>query len=92
MKPQQALQEAVDLTRRSIGLLDSELNTARTMAEQGLMSEVEVMRLRRQRNDLQMQMQERRNRFRQEASTELLRVRTELAQLGEQQVVREDAL
>lgn len=89
---QQALQEAVDLTRRSIGLLDSELNTARTMAEQGLMSEVEVMRLRRQRNDLQMQMQERRNRFRQEASTELLRVRTELAQLGEQQVVREDAL
>jgi adhesin transport system membrane fusion protein len=62
------------------------------MAEQGLMSEVEVMRLRRQRNELQMQMQERRNRFRQEASTELLKVRTELAQLGEQQVVRDDAL
>ncbi|MCK6426635.1 MAG: HlyD family type I secretion periplasmic adaptor subunit [Burkholderiaceae bacterium] len=89
---QQALREGVELVRRSIALLDGELATARHMAEQGLMSEVEVMRLRRQRNDLQMQMQERRNRFRQEASTELLKVRTELAQLGEQQVVREDAL
>lgn len=89
---QQALREGVELTRRSIALLDNELATAQHMAEQGLMSEVEVMRLRRQRNELQMQVQERRNRFRQEASTELLRVRTELAQLGEQQVVRDDAL
>ncbi|BDI06141.1 HlyD family type I secretion periplasmic adaptor subunit [Sphaerotilus microaerophilus] len=89
---QQALREGIELTRRSMALLDNELSTAQHMAEQGLMSEVEVMRLRRQRNELQMQMQERRNRFRQEASTELLKVRTELAQLGEQQVVRDDAL
>lgn len=89
---QQALREGIELTRRSMALLDSELATAQHMAEQGLMSEVEVMRLRRQRNELQMQVQERLNRFRQEASTELLRVRTELAQLGEQQVVRDDAL
>lgn len=89
---QQALREAVELTRRSMALLDNELATAQTMAAQGLMSEVEVMRLRRQHNDLLMQIQERRNRFRQEASTELLRVRSELAQQGEQQVVRDDAL
>jgi len=89
---QQALREGIELTRRSMALLDNELATAQHMAEQGLMSEVEVMRLRRQRNELLMQVQERRNRFRQEASTELLRVRTELAQLGEQQVVRDDAL
>jgi membrane fusion protein, adhesin transport system len=86
------LDEAIAVTRRSLALLDHELATAQLMADKGLVSEVEVMRLKRQRNDLLMQMQERSNRFRQEASTELLRVRSELAQLGEQQVVREDAL
>jgi adhesin transport system membrane fusion protein len=86
------LDEAVAVTRRSIGLIDNELGMATYMSEQGLMSEVEVMRLRRQRNDLQIQVQERVNRFRQDASTELLRLRSELAQIGEQQVVKEDAL
>jgi adhesin transport system membrane fusion protein len=50
------------------------------------------MRLRRQVNDLKLQNQERINRFRQEASTDLVRVRGELAQLEEQQVVRDDQL
>lgn len=86
------LDEAAAVTRRSMALLDDELATAQQMARKGLMSEVEVMRLKRQRNDLLMQLQERGNRFRQEASTELLRVRSELAQLGEQQVARGDAL
>ena len=49
------------------------------MAAKGLMSEVEVMRLRRQVNDLNLQAQERINRFRQDANAELVRVRTELA-------------
>jgi adhesin transport system membrane fusion protein len=39
-----------------------------------------------------MQVQERLNRFRQDASAELIKVRTELSQLEEQMVVREDAL
>lgn len=87
-----SLDEAVAITRRSMGLVENELVNAERMAAKGLMSEVEVMHLRRQRNELQMQVQERANRFRQDAYTELLRVRTDLAQLDEQQVVREDAL
>lgn len=87
-----SLEEAVTMTRRNVTLAERELDNAETMANRGLMSEVEVMRLRRQRNDLQMQIAERGNRFRQDAYTELLKVRTELAQLDEQQVVREDAL
>lgn len=87
-----SLDEAVAITRRSMGLVENELANAERMAARGLMSEVEVMHLRRQRNELQMQVQERTNRFRQDAYTELLRARTELAQLDEQQVVREDAL
>jgi adhesin transport system membrane fusion protein len=50
------------------------------------------MRVRRQLNELELQTQERVNRFRQEASGELVRVRTELAMLEEQMVVRDDAL
>jgi adhesin transport system membrane fusion protein len=89
---QRALNEAVETTRRSAGLLARELAMAETLSAKGLMSEVEVMHVRRQVNDLQLQVQERINRFRQEAAGELVRVRTELALLDEQMVVRDDAL
>ena len=62
------------------------------LAASGLMSEVEVMRLQRQANDLGLQIQERVNRFRQDASAELVKARTELAQLEEQMVVKQDVL
>jgi len=89
---QRAMNEALDLNRRSIALLQKELAVAETMSAKGLMSEVEVMRVRRQVNDLSLQMQERANRFRQDASAELVRVRNEIALLEEQQVVRDDVL
>lgn len=89
---QRALDEAVGITRRNAELLQRELSMAQTLSARGLMSEVEVMRLRRQVNDLQLQVQERVNRFRQDASAELVRARTELSQLEEQLVVRDDAL
>ncbi|MBL8324233.1 MAG: biotin/lipoyl-binding protein, partial [Rubrivivax sp.] len=87
-----ALDEAVAANQRSIALLVEELQVAERMAQRGLMSEVEVMRLRRQVNDLRLGNSERINRFRQEASAELVRVRTELSLLEEQMVVRDDAL
>lgn len=88
----QALQEGLSSNGRSIDYLLRELQVADAMAARGLMSEVEVMRLRRQVNDLRLQSQERINRFRQDASTELVRVQTDLAQLDEQLIVREDVL
>ena len=87
-----ALMEATDSVRRSIGLLGRELDVSQRMAAKGLMSEVEVMRLRRQINDLSAQIQERSNRFRQDASAELVRVRTELSLMEEQMVVRDDTM
>jgi membrane fusion protein, adhesin transport system len=86
------LDDAVATHRRSIGLLQREVAVAEKMAAKGLMSEVEVMRLRRQLNDLDLQVHERTNRFRQDAAGELVRVRTELAQIEEQMVVRDDVL
>jgi len=88
----QSLAEAVDMNRRSIGLLQKELAVAEAMSSRGLMSEVEVMRVRRQVNDMNLQTQERVNRFRQDASAELVKVRTELAMIEEQMVVRDDVL
>ena len=87
-----ALDDSVGANARSIELVNRELQVADAMASKGLLSDVEVMRLRRQVNDLRLQNQDRVNRFRQDASTELLRLRSELAQLEEQQVVREDQL
>ena len=89
---QRALNDGVLVNQRNQRLLERELAMAETMAAKGLMSDVEVMRLRRQVNDSNLQTQERVNRFRQDASAELVRVQTELAMLGEQQVVRDDML
>ena len=89
---QRALDQAVDTNRRSARLLNHELQVAEGLSAKGLMSDVEVMRVRRQLNDLEMQTQERVNRYRQEAAADLVRVRNELALMDEQAVVREDAL
>ena len=89
---QRALNDGVLVNQRNQRLLERELAMAETMAAKGLMSDVEVMRLRRQVNDSNLQTQERVNRFRQDASAELVRVQTELTMLGEQQVVRDDIL
>jgi adhesin transport system membrane fusion protein len=86
------LDEAVSANQHSIALVQRELDMAENMANRGLMSEVEVMRLRRQIGEMHQTSAERRSRFRQEASTELLRVQAELAQLEEQMVAREDAV
>jgi membrane fusion protein, adhesin transport system len=87
-----SLDEAVGSTHRSVALLQRELDVAQSMSDKGLMSNVEVIRLRRQVNDLQLQAQERVNRFRQDASTELVRVQTEMAQVNEQLSGRADVL
>jgi adhesin transport system membrane fusion protein len=89
---QRLLDEAVSSLDRSVGLLARELKVAQDLAAKGLMSEVEVMRVNRQINDLRQQRQERVSRFRQEASQELTRQENELAALEEQQVVRQDAM
>ncbi len=88
----EALDDAVSVNRRSLGLINRELAMAERLSSRGLMSEVEVMRLHRTANDLSLQIQERINRFRQDATTDLMRVRTELAQVEEQMVVKQDVL
>ncbi len=89
---QRGLNEAVSVNQRNQRLLERELAMADAMSAKGLMSDVEVMRLRRQVNDMAQQTQERINRYRQDASAELVRSQTELAMQVEQGVVRDDML
>ncbi len=87
-----AMEEAIASNRRNIGLLMKELGVAEAMSAKGLMSEVEVMRVRRQVNDLHLQTSERVNKFRQDASTDLVRAQTELSLIDEQLAGRADVL
>jgi len=86
------LDESVASTTRSVGLLNKELHMSQAMAAKGLMSDVEVMRLTRQVNELESQRSEQIARFRQDASSELARTQTDLAQMDEQMVVRKDVM
>lgn len=85
-----SLKESVQGLQSGKALLDREIAMTEPMAEQGVVSEIEVLRLRRQANDLAMQMTDIRNRFRADANTELTRVESELAQSTENMAARAD--
>ena len=87
-----ALDDAVGSNQRGVDMLRRELAMSEAMAAKGLLSEVEVLHLRRQINDMSLQSSDRVNRFRQDASTELAKLQSELAQLEEQQAGRQDVL
>ncbi len=89
---QRSLEQALASNRRGLQLLGRELALAESMAAKGVMSEVEVMRLQRQVNEMELQGEERSNRFRQDASGELARLQSDLAQLDEQLAGRADVL
>ena len=94
-----AVQESMAATRR-------ELEMTQPLVRQGVISEVELLRLQRQQAelnrqladlgrqqaDLQAQIVERRNRYRTDASQELSRVESELAQTRESAAARADTL
>ena len=94
-----AVQDSMLATRR-------ELDMTQPLVRQGVISEVELLRLQRQeaelkrqladlarqQADLQGQIVERRNRYLTDASNELTRVETELAQTRESALAREDGL
>lgn len=89
---QRLLEESLAGIERSAALVGKELKVAQDMSAKGLMSDVEVMRLTRQVNEMRQSRVERLGRFRQEATSELVKLQNELAMMKQQQVVRKDAL
>jgi membrane fusion protein, adhesin transport system len=87
-----ALNEQMTAMQQSLTQLSAELDLVAPLVAQGVMSQVELLRLKRQQADLQSTMAERRNRYLTEASNELVRVESDLAQTRENTLAREDAL
>jgi adhesin transport system membrane fusion protein len=87
-----ALDEQMTAMQQSLEQLGKELSLTTPLVEQGVMSEVELLRLKRQYADMQSHMAERRNRYLTDASNEWVRVASELSQTRENTLAREDAL
>ena len=85
-----AVNESVQGLRESKRLLDREIAITEPMAAKWVVSEVEILRMKRQANELQLQITERRNKFQSDANTELVRVEAELAQSEETMAARAD--
>ncbi|MFD4840405.1 HlyD family type I secretion periplasmic adaptor subunit [Achromobacter sp. NPDC058515] len=90
MSRRQALEDSLNALQRSHALIMRETALAEPLAKRGLMSEVEILRMQRQANDLQVQMVERRNKYQGEANAELVKVELEVAQITENLVGRKD--
>lgn len=87
----QSLDEALSSFNRSLEALNREIAMTEPLTKQGVVSEVELLRLKRQQSDLSGQMAERRNRYATDAANELVRVDSELSQTRENASAREDA-
>lgn len=88
----QALNDAVGALQRSYDLSMREIHMSQPLADRGLLSGVEMLRMQRQANDLQSQIVERRNRYQAEANTELNKLELELSQTSENLIGRADVM
>jgi len=88
---QRALNEALQALTASWRAITREIELTSPMVAQGLMSEVELLRLRRQQADITGQRADRKNKYLTEANNELARVNSELAQTQESRAGRESA-
>ena len=85
-----AVEESTGTLRRSRELLSREIAMIEPLVARGLVAEVELLRMRRQANDLELQIDERLNKYRTEAAGELTRVESELAQVTGVLTARQD--
>ncbi len=85
-----ALEEALKSLTKTKALLDREIRITAPMVAKGAMSEVELLRMKRQSADLQLQLTERKNNYVTTANDELAKAQAELAQAKENMAVRAD--
>lgn len=86
-----ALADSMEAVDASLAAITREITLTAPLVKGGVMSEVELLRLKRQQADLMGQRAERKNRYITDANTELTRVNSELSQTKENASAREDA-
>jgi membrane fusion protein, adhesin transport system len=87
-----AVDQGIATLAASKKLVSREIALTEPMVTKGLVAEVELLRLQRQLNELQMQSEERMNKYRAEAANELVKVESELAQASEIVTARADQM
>jgi adhesin transport system membrane fusion protein len=87
----QALDQELQAMTTSLGNIDEEIGLTAPLVKEGVMSQVELLRLRRQQSDLRGEIAQRRNRYLTDAHNELVRLESELSQTKENVRAREDA-
>jgi adhesin transport system membrane fusion protein len=85
------LNDALRALDGSIDAISRELTLTAPLVQDGVVSEVELLRLKRQHSDLMGQRAERKNRYITDANNELTRVASELSQTKENASARQDA-
>ncbi|PUE59422.1 hypothetical protein B9Z44_07480 [Limnohabitans curvus] len=87
----QALTESLQAVDASLAAITREITLTEPLVKGGVMSEVELLRLKRQQAELMGQRAERKNRYLTDANNELTRVSSDLSQTKENASAREDA-
>jgi adhesin transport system membrane fusion protein len=86
-----SLSQSLSALDTSLDTVSRELTITEPMVRQGVMSEVELLRLKRQQSELLGQRAERQNRYLTDANNELVKISSELSQTKENVFAREDA-
>ena len=86
----QVMVDAINGLSQSKAALDREIAITAPLVSEGYVSEVELLRMRRDSADLATQISERRNRYKADANNELLQAESELAQSKENIAMRAD--
>ncbi|MCT8552427.1 HlyD family type I secretion periplasmic adaptor subunit [Glaesserella parasuis] len=89
-KKKNSLKESLDSLQASKALLDREIQMTEPMVARGAVSEIELLRMKRQSSDLQLQLAERKNKYATDASAELTKIEAELSQARENMAMRAD--
>lgn len=87
---QKTLNEAIEGLASSKSVLDREISITQPMVSKGVISELELLRLKRQSVELSQQITERKNKYRSDAGNQLVQIESELAQALENMAMRAD--
>ena len=85
-----AVVDAVVGLHQNKATLDKEIAITAPMVKQGVMSEVELLRMQRESSHLALQISEKQNQYAAEANNELVKTEAELAQAREKMAMRAD--
>lgn len=89
---QKSMNDALASLSETKRILDREIAITQPMVARGVVSEIELLRMKRQSLDLAQQLNERKNKFTADANNELTRAEAELSQAKENMAMRADPL